>query len=185
MDDFFPSQPCFHTKNALAPLAVARRLSAALYKTNVCPVIVCVGSDRVAGDSLGPLTGSLLLREHAACPLYGCMKNTVTAREIIPLKEFIAKTHPRAPVIAVDAAVGNREETGLIKVCSSPLYPGSGAKKQLGSIGDASLLGIVAGREEGFPALERVRYSDVYAMACVLKEAILLVLEQRDRLYAS
>ena len=48
--------------NALAPLAVARRLSAALYKTNVCPVIVCVGSDRVAGDSLGPLTGSLLLQ---------------------------------------------------------------------------------------------------------------------------
>ena len=171
--------------NALAPLAVARRLSAALLKTNVCPVIVCVGSDRVAGDSLGPLTGSLLLQEHAACPLYGCMKNTVTAREIIPLKEFIAKTHPHAPVIAVDAAVGNREETGLIKVCSSPLYPGSGAKKQLGSIGDVSLLGIVAGREEGFPALERVRYSDVYAMACVLKEAILLVLEQRDRLYAS
>ena len=170
--------------NALAPLAVARRLSAALYKTNVCPVIVCVGSDRVAGDSLGPLTGSLLLQERAASPLYGCMKNTVTAREIIPLKEFIAKTHPRAPVIAVDAAVGNREETGLIQVCSSPLYPGSGAKKQLGSIGDVSLLGIVAEREEGFPALERVRYSGVYAMACVLKEALLLVLEQRDRLYA-
>ena len=82
------------------------------------------------------------------------------------------------------AAVGNREDTGLIKVCSSPLYPGSGAKKQLGSIGDVSLLGIVAGREEGFPALERVRYSDVYAMACVLKKAILLFLEQRDRLYA-
>ena len=62
MDDFFPSQPCFHTMNALAPLAVARRLSAALCKTNVCPVIVCVGSDHVAGDSLGPLTGSLLLQ---------------------------------------------------------------------------------------------------------------------------
>ena len=175
----------FHRANALARLALAKSIASHLSKTNVCPIVVCIGSDRVPGDSLGPVVGTMLEEKRTPAYLYGTLRSPMTAREIAPLQRFLERTHPGAPVIAVDAAVGKSEEVGLIKLNASPLYPGSGAQKQLGSIGDVSLLGIVAGREEGFPALERVRYSDVYAMACVLKEALLLVLEQRDRLYAS
>ena len=69
-----------------------------------------------------------------------------------------------------------------MKLSGAPLYPGSGTNKQLGRLGDASILGIVARREEGFAALDRVRLGTVCRMAEVIAEAVLLALEDERRL---
>lgn len=37
------------------------------------PVILCIGTDRLIGDSLGPITGSFLLRYGCPCPVYGTL----------------------------------------------------------------------------------------------------------------
>ena len=153
-------------------------MSSRIPSENICsPAIVCVGSDRVAGDSLGPLTGSILQKCGADAFLYGTLGRTVTAREVPALRSFLKQTHPASPVLAVDAAVGNAEEVGLVKLSNAPLYPGSGTNKQLGCFGDVSILGIVARREEGFAALDRVRLGTVCRMAEVIAEAVLLALE--------
>ena len=108
------------------------------------------------GDSLGPVVGTMLEEKRTPAYLYGTLRSPMTAREIAPLQRFLEQTHPGAPVIAVDAAVGKREELGLIKL----------------SIGDLSVLGIVAERERGFRALELVRLGNVYAMAEVISDAL-------------
>ena len=162
----------FHRSNTLARLALAKSIASHLSNTNVCPVVICIGSDRVPGDSLGPVVGTMLEEKRTPAYLYGTLRSPMTAREIAPLQRFLERTHPGAPVIAVDAAVGKSEEVGLIKLNASPLYPGSGAQKQLGSIGDLSVLGIVAERERGFRALELVRLGNVYAMAEVISDAL-------------
>lgn len=177
MDKILPFETVIHAQNALAPLALARSLRTSLLRTYVRPAIVCVGSDRVAGDSLGPLTGSILQKCGADAFLYGTLGRTVTAREVPALASFLQKTHPKSPVLAIDAAVGNAEEVGLLKLSNAPLYPGSGTNKQLGCLGDVSILGIVARREEGFAALDRVRLGTVCRMAEVIAEAVLLALE--------
>lgn len=176
MDEKIPFETCVKTFNALAPLALANTLKRYLCKTYVRPVILCVGSDRVAGDSLGPMTGTLLEESKLPLFLYGTLRSPVTAREVRYMKGYLAKTHPLAPVLAVDAAVGEREEVGLIKVIASPLLPGSGSNKQLGEVGDLSILGITAPRE-GMSALENVRLGSVYAMAQAISEGIKLALE--------
>ena len=182
MDNITAFETVIHAQNALAPLVLAKCLRASLLKTYVRPAIVCVGSDRVAGDSLGPLTGSILQKCGADAFLYGTLGRTVTAREVPALGAFLQKTHPKSPVLAIDAAVGSAEEVGLVKLSGAPLYPGSGTNKQLGSLGDASILGIVARREEGFAALDRVRLGTVCRMAEVIAEAVLLALEDGRRL---
>ena len=61
------------------------------------------------------------------------------------MNEFLKDTHPKSPIIAVDAAVGSAGDIGLIKVTGSGIKPGAGANKKLGKVGDIGILGIVLG----------------------------------------
>ena len=47
------------------------------------PVIVCIGSDLVVGDSLGPYVGSKLVNSIGnKAYVYGTLKSPITAKEI-------------------------------------------------------------------------------------------------------
>jgi len=164
---------CFHFRNTLTPYAVARAI-AALMKGEL-PVIVCIGSDLTPGDCLGPVAGSLIRSEQSAAPyfVYGTLNAPVTAKEVNYLKRFFALTHPHRKILAIDAAVGEREEIGLIKISDHGLQPGSGVKKQLGRIGDISVLGIVADKKDfTFSLLNSIRFSPVYAMASAIAAGV-------------
>lgn len=138
------------------------------------PVVLCVGSDLAVGDSLGPVTGTLLQRRREFGGfVYGTLARPVTAKEVRYLDAFLKKTHPASKVIAVDAAVGDESDVGLIKVMQGPLRPGSGANKRLGRVGDVSVLGIVARRSPfSYQLLNLTRLNMVYAMAEAVSGAI-------------
>ncbi len=143
------------------------------------PIVVCVGSDLVIGDSLGPLTGSMLAfkTQGLGAYIYGTLQTPITAKEVKYLKDFLRKTHPNRSIIAVDAAVGRSEDIGLVKISPSPLSPGAGANKQLGSFGDATVLGVVAEKSTGNYALfNNTRLRLVYAMADKISEGIATLL---------
>ena len=151
---------------------------------NAPPVIVCVGSDLAVGDSLGPITGSMLKYKtqglHAF--IYGTLSSPVTAKEIKYLRTFLKETHKGSQIIAVDAAVGAEGDVGLLKLSSSPLQPGAGANKKLGSIGDISVLGIVAEKSvANYGLLNTTRLSLVYTMSEIISEAIANLLYQRKK----
>ena len=109
------------------------------------PVALCIGSDLVIGDSLGPVCGTLLQeRCRAGIFVYGTLRHPITAKEVKYLNDFLKETHPDSKVIAVDAAVGEAGDIGLIKLTDGGLLPGLGANKKLPRIGDVGILGIVA-----------------------------------------
>ena len=139
------------------------------------PIIVCVGSDLAIGDSLGPITGSMLKYKTQGLNvyIYGTLAAPVTAKEIKYLRTFLKETHKDSPVIAIDAAVGGQGDIGLIKVSDSPLLPGAGAQKQLGAIGDISVMGIVAEKSvANYGLLNTTRLNLIYSMSEILSEAI-------------
>lgn len=143
------------------------------------PIVVCVGSDLVIGDSLGPLTGSMLAfkTQGLGAYIYGTLQSPITAKEVKYLKDFLRKTHPGRAIIAVDAAVGRVEDIGIVKITSSPLSPGAGANKQLGSFGDATVLGVVAEKSMGNYALfNNTRLRLVHTMADKISEGIATLL---------
>ena len=139
------------------------------------PVVVCVGSDLAIGDSLGPIVGSMLKYKTQGLDffLYGTLAAPVTAKEIKYMRSFLRKTHPDHPIIAVDAAVGEKGDIGLIRVTNSPLLPGAGANKQLGELGDVSILGIVAEKSvTNYGILNTTRLNLVYTMSEIISEGL-------------
>ena len=153
------------------------------------PIIVCVGSDLAIGDSLGPIVGSMLKYKTQALRyfLYGTLAAPVTAKEIKYTRLFLKKTHPNSPIIAVDAAVGEKGDIGLIRVTNTPLFPGAGANKQLGELGDVSILGIVAEKSvTNYGILNTTRLNLVYTMSEIISESLSSLLwnyHQKGNLY--
>ena len=146
------------------------------------PVIVCIGSDLAIGDSLGPLVGSMLKYKTQGMQvfIYGTLAAPVTAKEIKYLRTFLKETHAGSQILAIDAAVGAEGDIGLIKLTDSPLYPGAGAQKKLGAIGDISVMGIVAEKSvTNYGLLNTTRLNLVYTMSETLSDAIANVLWNR------
>lgn len=147
------------------------------------PVIVCVGSDLAIGDSLGPITGSMLKFKTQGLNvfLYGTLSAPVTAKEIRYMRAFLSETHKGSQILVIDAAVGEAGDIGLIKINDSPLKPGAGANKQLGSIGDMSILGIVAEKSiANYGLLNTTRLNLVYTMAEIISDGISSLLWERS-----
>lgn len=165
----------FHFNNGMAETGIYMALKNLL--RDAPPVVICIGSDLAVGDSLGPVTGTLLKRKREfGGYVYGTLDRPVTAKEVRYLEAFVRKTHPKSKLIAVDAAVGEEEDVGLIKVSAGPLRPGSGANKRLGRVGDVSVLGIVARRSPfSYQLLNLTRLNMVYAMAEAVAGAISLL----------
>jgi putative sporulation protein YyaC len=147
------------------------------------PVVVCIGSDLAIGDSLGPITGSMLKykTQGANVFLYGTLSSPVTAKEIKYLRAFLKETHKNSPIIAIDAAVGNKGDIGLIKLSNAPLFPGAGANKKLGAVGDISIMGIVAEKSlTNYALLNTTRLNLVYSMSEIISDAVSALLWNRQ-----
>ncbi len=184
----------FHLYNAQAAdgtaLALEKLLAADFRKkengkfpvTEALPIVVCVGSDLAVGDSLGPIVGSMLKYKTQGLNafVYGTLAAPVTAKEIGYLRTFLRETHKGSQIIAVDAAVGEKGDIGLMKLSDKPLLPGAGARKSLGSVGDLSVMGIVAEKSlSNYALLNTTRLNLVYSMAEILSDALSVLLWNR------
>ena len=130
------------------------------------PLIVCVGSDLVLGDSLGPLIGTMLIKRNVPAFVYGTLNSPVTAKEIACAKTHLKMLHPNCFTVAIDAAVGDPEDIGLIKVANRGLKPGLGVDKNLGVLGDCSIIGVVAGKSlQNYNLFNLTRLNLIYKMA--------------------
>ena len=164
----------FHFYNTLAETGVYMALEKLLAPSSAPPVVLCIGSDLAVGDSLGPIVGTMLREEEGYSGfVYGTLKTPITAKEVRYMEGFLKKTHPLSKILTVDAAVGEEEDVGLLKVVSGPLSPGSGANKRLGRVGDVSILGIVAPKSAfSYSCLSLTRLNMIYSMAKILSRAI-------------
>lgn len=156
----------FHFNNTMAETGLYMALRNNLGVLERPPVVLCIGSDLAVGDSLGPIAGTMLRRRSFGGYIYGTLKNPVTAKEAKYLGEFLHKTHPKSKIIAVDAAVGEEPDIGLLKVVPGALRPGAGANKRLPKVGDVSVLGIVAKKSPlSYQLFNLTRLGVVYSMA--------------------
>lgn len=168
-------QYSFNLYNKLAPTGALMALNALLAGSSEPPVILCIGSDLVIGDSLGPITGTLIKSktEGIPCYVYGCLAAPVTAKEVKYVNSFLHRTHPGKKIIAIDAAVGEEGDIGLIKISDGALHPGSGAKKKLGKVGDISILGVIAEKSLfNYSVLSSTRLNVIYTMSQIIADAV-------------
>ena len=137
------------------------------------PILVCIGSDLVLGDSLGPLVGTLLKKKGIRSYIYGTLNFPITAKEVDYARTYLKQMHPSSIIIAIDAAIGSADDVGLIRVLNKGLKPGLGVDKNLGTVGDNSIIGIVAGKSlQNYNLFNMTRLNLIYKMADQISEGI-------------
>lgn len=143
-------------------------------------VFLCIGSDRMTGDCLGPYVGYLLSRYRLnGIFVYGTLSHPVHALNLEKMTRFIRTNHPKALVIAIDASLGEKKHLGYVTIGNGALYPGAGVQKELPPVGDIYITGIVniSGILEQL-TLQTTRLSTVISLADVITQGILDVLPE-------
>lgn len=107
-------------------------------------LFLCIGTDRSTGDALGPLIGSLLT-ENKLFPyeVIGTLENPLHALNLEETVASLATNHPDAFIVAIDACLGKSSSVGQLLVQNGPLYPGKAVGKELPSVGDIAIKGVV------------------------------------------
>ena len=141
------------------------------------PVVLCIGSDRVTGDCLGPLVGHILTEKlDAPAFVYGSLFSPVTALNIVETERFIRGKHPESLIIAVDSSLGNESDIGSVRVIGDGIHPGAAVGKTLPKVGDVSVTATVAEPDKN--KLYGVKLGFVYALAELIASAICKSLEK-------
>ncbi|MFZ4454033.1 spore protease YyaC [Salibacterium aidingense] len=136
-------------------------------------VIVCIGTDRSTGDSLGPLIGSALEKKRIKhFVVYGTLENPVHAVNLEDTIQEIQCKYHFPYIIAIDACLGKLRNVGKINFTEGPVIPGAAMKKKLPEVGEMHITGIVnvSGMMEYF-VLQNTRLHLVMTMAECTAEA--------------
>ncbi|MEW6182254.1 MAG: spore protease YyaC [Bacillota bacterium] len=140
-------------------------------------VLLCVGTDRLTGDALGPLVGTMVSESYDnPFHVYGTLADPVHALNLHEKIEEIENRHQRYFMIAVDACLGHSKNIGVINVGIGPIHPGTGVKKSLPPVGHIYVTGVVnaAGPMEK-ERLQNTRLHLVVRQATVISSALLQV----------
>lgn len=140
-------------------------------------ILLCIGTDRSTGDSLGPLIGYKLKEKKVnRLEVFGTLDRPVHAMNLERYLQILKQNYPDHLVVAVDASVGNLEHIGYVTLGKGALKPGLGVSKELGAVGDIFITGIVGGCGCYDPLmLQSIRLSIVMRLADCISESIYLV----------
>lgn len=145
-----------------------------IIKSGKILIILCIGTDRSTGDSLGPLVGDklkFLIRDRVH--IYGNLKTPVHAKNLEEVIREINLKYENNYIIAIDACLGKLQNVGKIMIEKKPLHPGSAVKKVLPTVGDLSITGVVniSGAME-FMVLQNTRLFTVMQLAEVISRGL-------------
>lgn len=176
----------YNSKERGCGFAVGRTLKSLIFshpKADRSIVLLCIGTDRSTGDSLGPLIGyKLSKRKTRNLDIYGTLEQPVHAVNLAETIENIKKKHPDSLIIAVDASLGSSSHIGYITIGTGSLKPGLGVNKTLPEVGDIFITGIV--NFSGFLdnlLLQSTRLSTVMTLADCISIGILSALIYKEQ----
>lgn len=156
-----------HYKDPLAIKLTSDILITCLPKYYTNLIVLCIGTDRSTGDSLGPLTGTLLTQMRPTkIKVYGTLHHPVHAVNLEESIQKIKMSYRDPFIIAIDASLGKNSSIGNLISGSGSLKPGAALKKELPAVGDAYITGVVnIGGFMDYAVLQSTRLSLVHDMA--------------------
>ena len=138
------------------------------------PVFVCIGSDRITGDCLGPIVGEQLVKRYnVPFYVYGTLDYPVNGKNLSAAIEFLKNIHGTSKVVAIDASLGSYEDIGMIKFGKGSIQAGGAIRKDHHEVGDYYITGVVnSGSFADNTRLFSTRLSIVNRMAEIIAAAI-------------
>lgn len=150
-------------------------------------IFLCVGSDKITGDSFGPIVGSNLEKSfknfYNNIKVVGTLENPISGINLENAVKKIYNTYERPCIIAVDAALSKKEDIGKIVVSNSKMRFGKGTNKKIMQIGDISIKGVVAKDckipKYNFNELQTTSLNIVLKLANITSDGIYNVIKYR------
>ncbi len=138
-------------------------------------VLVAIGTDRLTGDSLGPLVGSRARELAPGIPVYGTLEEPVHAVNLADTIKEINRVYMEPLVVAVDACLGQARNVGTVSVGRGALCPGTGVHKDLPPVGEVFISGVVnVGGFLEFMVLQNTRLCLVMQIAECIARALVM-----------
>ena len=107
-------------------------------------IFLCIGTDRATGDSLGPLIGYKLKNlSQKNIYIYGSLEYPVHSVNLVDILNKIDSSFKNPFIIGIDASLGNVQQIGKIFIEDLPLHPGLALDKDLPTVGEMSIKGVV------------------------------------------
>lgn len=147
------------------------------------PLILCIGTDRATGDSLGPLTGWQLktLLTHQQATIIGTIDSPVHAGNLKTIYASLTSQLTTHPLIAIDACLGHFTNVGTLVFHNQPLKPGSALNKHLPPVGDVGITGVVnIGGLMERQIIQNTRLNTVLKMSRIIAYSILIALNTQS-----
>ena len=109
-------------------------------------IFICIGTNKIVGDSFGPILGEILKRNvnDRRIKVIGDLINNINAKNIKNIKYNCANPY----VISIDSALSDTIEPGNVFIIKKGLVPGSALNKKATAIGNIAIKGIVAKDEK-------------------------------------
>ncbi|MGG1401671.1 spore protease YyaC [Bacillus salipaludis] len=158
---------------------MAKKLKLVLDSTKDEIIFLCIGSDRSTGDSFGPMVGTMLKDRKIPFPVYGTLEEPVHALNFKKILKNIKQTHNELFIVAIDAALGEESQIGLIVLKEGAIFPGKALNKELPSVGDYHLKAIVNYLDPYKPmeSLNTTRLNTVMKLADIVTRIISRAIE--------
>ena len=142
-------------------------------------IFLCIGTDRVIGDSFGPLVGyklQYLFKDEENIEVIGTLNDIICMHNISKIIYKISNTYPDSFLIAIDAALSNRNNIGKVIVSNNSINVGSGFGKNNIYVGNMSIKGIVSKKlsnpKHNFKLLQNTPLSLIMNMADSVSQGI-------------
>lgn len=149
-------------------------------------VFLCIGTDRMTGDSFGPLVGTKLqerLEKYNIfnIHIYGTLKENICYTNLQEVLKKIKAKHQNACIIVIDAALSNEEKIGKIFVQKEKMILGKGLHKKKIEVGDISIKAVVGKNYKlakyNFVSLQNISLNVVIRLADLVAEGITEVIK--------
>lgn len=161
-----------HYKDVNASRILGEVLREIIYKNGGHVVIVCIETDIVMYDSLGPLVGTLLLDIGISVPIFGKLDDPIHAGNIKVRIKDVQDNFPNHKVIAIDGCLGDEIDVGNILLKEGGIKPDEGVGKNILQVGDYAIKPIIEKSEASKYLRElQIRLRYIFSIAVVIRDA--------------
>lgn len=145
-------------------------------------VFLCVGTNKIIGDAVGPIVGdNLKSLENGFMRIYGTTDNTLNFSNAKRIIEKIYSEHKNPFLITIDSALGNKEKVGQIFIGKGFIKLGNALEKNICFYSDITIKCVVGSyfynREQNIKELKNADISSVFEMSKIVSNGIENVLK--------
>lgn len=148
-------------------------------------VILCVGTNKLIGDSVGPIVGqklTRLLKDKQNVWIYGNTKQNLNLKNAKQVLRQIQITHKQAFVITIDAALGPKEMIEDTWIGSGIVKIGEALDKQIQYFSNITIKGIVGEYQNNlkrdYQTLNKVNRNSIHRLSNQITYEVCQIIEQ-------